>query len=125
MLLPKEIVHKILEYDGSIKYRNGKYINQIMIDNKYNKVIKTINIKYFYQQKIKMFPNNNFYIEILLLNNNNKIGIIIDYYYYGRVFMISFYKDISYTFWYKFTNVFYNYFRIYHPFYFIDNYCYQ
>ena len=125
MLLPKEIVHKILEYDGSIKYRNGKYINQIMIDNKYNKVIKTVNIKYFYQQKIKMFPINNFYIEILFSNNNKNMGIIIDYYYYGRVFMISFYKDISHTCWYKFTNVFYNYFRIYYPFYFIDNYCYQ
>jgi hypothetical protein len=27
--LPCEIINQILEYDGSIKYRNGKYINQI------------------------------------------------------------------------------------------------
>ena len=27
--LPMDIINKILDYDGSIKYRNGKYINQI------------------------------------------------------------------------------------------------
>ena len=27
--LPKELKNIILEYDGSIKYRNGKYINKI------------------------------------------------------------------------------------------------
>lgn len=125
MLLPKEIVNKILEYDGSIKYRNGKYINQIIIDSKYKKLIKLINYKYLYQHKIKSFLSNKFYIDILISNNYKKIGIIFDYYYYGNVFMISFYKDIRHTFWYKFKNVFYNYFRIYQPFYFIDNYCYK
>ena len=27
--IPKELLHIILEYDGRIKYRNGKYINII------------------------------------------------------------------------------------------------
>jgi hypothetical protein len=118
----KDIIIKILEYDGRIKYRNGEFINQIIIDDTYKKLIKLINIKYFYQQKIKSFLGNHFYIQIVLLKKPIKFGIILDYYYYGRVFMISFYKDISNTFWYKFTNVFYNYFRIYHPNYFIHNY---
>ena len=124
-MFPQDIIIKILEYDGRIKYRNGKFMNQINITN-YTKLIQLINRKYFYQQKIKTFSINRFYIEIVLSRNNNKkIGIILDYYYYGSVYMISFYKDIQHTFWYKFKNVFYNYFRIYQPFYFIDNYCYK
>ena len=121
-MFSQDIIIKILEYDGRIKYRNGKFINQIIIDDKYKKMIKLINIKYFYQQKIKTFPNTNFYIEIVLSRNPKKIGVILDYYYYGRVYMFSFYKDIRNTFWYKFTNIFYKYFRMYHPDYFINNY---
>jgi len=27
--IPKELLHIILSYDGRIKHRNGKYVNQI------------------------------------------------------------------------------------------------
>lgn len=121
-MFSQDIIIKILEYDGRIKYRRGKFIDQLIIDNKYKKLIKLINLKYFYQHKIKTFPNHNFYMEIVLFKNQKKMGIILDYYYYGRVYMLSFYKDISNSFWYKFKNIFYKYFRIYHPNYFINNY---
>ena len=39
-LLPLEIVHRILEYDGRIKYRHGKYMNQIAQDDDRYKMLK-------------------------------------------------------------------------------------
>lgn len=46
--LPIDIVHKILEYDGRIIYKNGKYsvINKINLTNKkFDAVKKNISIK--------------------------------------------------------------------------------
>ena len=44
MFLPKEIINIIIQYDGRIKYRKGKYMNQIDYENdKYellNKIFK-------------------------------------------------------------------------------------
>jgi len=37
---PQEIVHHILEYDGRIKYRNGKYMNQIDPDDDRYKMLQ-------------------------------------------------------------------------------------
>ena len=38
---PLEIIHHILQYDGRIKYRNGKYMNQICKDDyRYNLLCK-------------------------------------------------------------------------------------
>ena len=40
--LPLELVHHILEYDGRIKYRNGKYMNQIAPDDDRYKMLQTV-----------------------------------------------------------------------------------
>ena len=42
VLLPLEIVHRILEYDGRIKPRNGKYMNQIAQDDIRYEMLKQI-----------------------------------------------------------------------------------
>jgi hypothetical protein len=43
--LPKEIINLILEYSGKIKYKDGKYINQLNIDDMYNGVKQIIQKK--------------------------------------------------------------------------------
>ena len=64
-LLPIEIVHRILEYDGRIKYRYGKYMNQITPDDyRYNilltvpKIQSIIDGNYWFT-KIGMYKVNN------------------------------------------------------------------
>ena len=47
---PFEIVHRILEYDGRIKYRHGKYMNQIAQDDDRYQMLLTM-------PQIKPFPN--------------------------------------------------------------------
>ena len=37
-----EIVHRILEYDGRIKYRHGKYMNQIPKDDDHYHLLRKI-----------------------------------------------------------------------------------
>ena len=45
--LPKEVVHIILEYSGRIKYRNGKYVDQINREDTLYECIKEKNKKDF------------------------------------------------------------------------------
>ena len=40
--LPLEIVHRILKYDGRMKYRNGIYMNQIAQDDERYKMLQTL-----------------------------------------------------------------------------------
>ena len=40
--IPKELLHIILNYDGRIKYRNGKYMNTLNDDDERYDIIKPI-----------------------------------------------------------------------------------
>ena len=72
-LLPLEIVHRILEYDGRIKYRNGKYMNQIAQDD----------YRYHLLRKMPVFRRDNWYSGGYFLvyrvnyNNNEKHTMIV------------------------------------------------
>ena len=63
-LLPLEIVHRILEYDGRIKYRHGKYMNQISKnDDRYEMLLTVPKIETCY----------NHYLCMTITGNGNKI----------------------------------------------------
>ena len=62
--LPLEIVHRILEYDGRIKYRHGKYMNQIAQDDDRYKMLLTV-------PKIETCYNH--YLYMTITGNGNKI----------------------------------------------------
>ncbi len=59
--IPKELLNKILEYDGRIKYKNGKYINVIhKNDERYNIIKPIINKKLLILKTAKK-SNDDFY----------------------------------------------------------------
>ena len=69
-LLPLEIVHRILEYDGRIKYRHGKYMNQIAQDDDRYKMLLPV-------PKIHSFIDNHHYFYMTVSDSRNRNIIII------------------------------------------------
>jgi hypothetical protein len=62
-VLPKELLHIILELDGRIKYRNGKYVNIIhKYDERYDMITPLISKK-IEILKTANIDGSNFYFE--------------------------------------------------------------
>lgn len=139
--LPIDTIHYILEFDGRIKYKNGKYnvINKINLNDKTFDAVKSnitvklntllnigsrryITVSY---ENNGLENDNEFYIDFF--DEKRNVGIIRDYYTYGNIYMISFYKNIRHTFWYKFRKFCKRLLNIHHyePYYFITNHEYK
>ena len=127
--LPIDIVNRVLEYDGSIKYRFGVYMDQINVhDEKYDNLKEITNNKYNIANTIKMYYGlkNPYYMEVYIHNKDNmKFGVIYDYYYISNDFMISVYKDISKTDEYLKEYAFNKMRGIYTRYYFVEYFIYN
>ena len=75
--LPKELLHIILEFDGRIKYRNGKYINIIhKHDERYNIIAPLIHKKIEILKTIHI-DSGDFYFEFRF-DGYHEIGLCYD-----------------------------------------------
>ena len=118
--IPKDLIHMILEYDGTIKYRNGKYINRISSnDDRYDILqrIPKINTHYHNNYFISIYNRKFFLIKKkdgafitataveLLETNSNKHVFSHDGFYYKW----SLFKEPIYSI----SNIVYCYIRMY------------
>ena len=75
--LPKEVINIIFEYTGIIKYRNGKYMNQILNNEVRYHILTTIPkpvksvIPYGFCNEVQFNIGYLLYWGILIETNNN------------------------------------------------------
>jgi len=78
LYIPKDILHIILEYDGRIKYKNGKYFNVIrQNDERYNIITPIISKKMVILNNIDL-RGSEFYFEFGF-DIDSRIGLCYDY----------------------------------------------
>lgn len=89
--IPEELLHIILEYDGRIKYKKGKYINIIhKNDERYNIITPILSKKTEIMKTIE-FHELGFYFEVGF-NIINHVGLVYDYNFsYKNKFEICYY----------------------------------
>jgi hypothetical protein len=94
--IPKDIVNKILEYYGKIRYKNGKYTNMIIQDDYRYKLIEPLidkKIQILKNAEVYKDENNEhqFYFEFGF-DNCNQVGLCYDYNFtYKDKFEICYY----------------------------------
>ena len=89
--IPTELLHIILQYDGRIKYKNGKYVNIIhKNDTRYDIIQKVISKKLLIMKNIDV-ADDGFYFEFNF-DVDNKVGLYYDYNLgYNNRFEIGYY----------------------------------
>jgi hypothetical protein len=91
--IPEQVVNIILEYDGRIKYKNGKYVNIIhKNDERYNIITPIINKKMEILKTIELEDSGTgFYFEFGF-DICKAVGLVYDYNFsYRDKFEICYY----------------------------------
>ena len=89
--IPRDILHIILEYDGRIKYVNGKYVNVIpKNDERYNIITPVLSKKMKILKTIYL-RGSSFYFEFGF-DIDVRVGLSYDYnFYFTNKFEICYY----------------------------------
>ena len=89
--IPKELLHIILEYDGRIKYKNGKYVNLIHKNDERYAIITPVMSKKIEIMKTIESSGPDFYFAFFFSISKN-IGLVYDYNFsYSNQFEICYY----------------------------------
>ena len=98
--LPMEIVNEILEYEGRIKYKNGKYINKIhKYDDRYD-ILLTIQKPFIYPvpilgilyYSIICFTNTKYSLTVVMNKVFNNINVYFEGYDKGILQCLDTYR---------------------------------
>jgi hypothetical protein len=74
--LPEDIIVRILDYDNKIKYRNGKFMTQLQINDETRRCLNKISSKYqYFTGKSSEYWNS--YVE--LFANHGETKYIVEY----------------------------------------------
>ena len=89
--IPEDLLHIILEYDGRIKYKNGRYVNIIhKNDERYNIITPLISKKMRIMQNTEL-SGSGFYFEFGF-DICKSVGLVYDYNFsYTNKFEICYY----------------------------------
>ena len=93
--IPNDLLDIILEYDGRIKYKHGKYVNIIHKNDERYDIIRPLMSKKIEVMKTMELSGSGFYFELgfnICTSTYNNVGLVYDFNFsYTNKFEICYY----------------------------------